>query len=98
MWREYLKKSSSEDNYLIPMQEEDFSGLPHCYIEPNEMDILHDEAIVYAQMLGQAGVDVTVHEISGSYHGFDADTDNPFVQEVIRSRMDWMSDLLNNHQ
>ena len=98
MWREYLKKSPSEDTYLIPMQAADFSGLPHSYIEPQQMDILHDEAIAYAQLLGEAGVDVTVHEISGSYHGFDADTDNPFVQEVIRSRMDWISDLLNNYQ
>lgn len=94
MWREYLKDVSADDAFLVPMRAADFGGLMKTYIEPQEMDILHDEAVAYARRLAEAGADVTLHEIPGSYHGFDADVDNPFVQEVIRKRIAWMSGVL----
>lgn len=94
MWREYLKNVSADDPFLVPMRRVDVGGLPKTYIEPQEMDVLHDEAAAYARRLTEAGVDVTLREISGSYHGFDADVDNPFVQEVVRQRIAWMSEVL----
>ncbi len=94
MWREYLKAVSADEEFLVPMRTADVGGLPKTYIEPQEMDILHDEAATYARRLTEARVDVTLREISGSYHGFDADVDNPFVQEVVRQRIAWMSETL----
>lgn len=93
MWREYLKCSPKANETLVPMRAENLSGLPTSYVEPQQMDILHDEAIAYAGRLEQDGVPVSVNDIAGSYHGFDADTKNPFVQSVVRRRMEWMSDL-----
>ena len=95
MWREYLKNGRDGlDDYLVPMTAADVSGLPKAYVEPQQIDTLRDEAVAYAKRLLEAGNDVTLNLIEGSYHGFDADVQNPFVQEVIRKRVDVMRDML----
>lgn len=96
MWREYLKNGSDDlDSYLIPMQAEDVSNLPPAYIEPQQIDTLRDEAVAYAGRLKAAGVEVTLNTVAGSYHGFDADTENEFVQRVVRQRIDTMKTMLH---
>ena len=59
-----------KEAYTIPMKNE-LHDLPPAYIEPQQFDTLRDEAIVYADKLKNAGVDVDLNVISGSYHGFD---------------------------
>lgn len=95
MWREYLKNGFDElRRYLIPMQAEEVSDLPPAYVEPQQIDILRDEAIAYARRLEESGVDVILNMVEGSYHGFDADVENTFVQRIIRTRMDVMRNML----
>lgn len=95
MWREYLKngKDGLED-YLVPMTTPDVSNLPRAYVEPQGIDTLRDEAIAYAKRLEEAGNQVTVNIIEGSYHGFDTDTENPFVQNVVKQRIAAMREML----
>lgn len=95
MWREYLKNGKDGlDDYLIPMQTPNVSDLPKTYIEPQGIDILRDEAISYGKRLEEAGNRVTVNIIEGSYHGFDADTENPFVQNVVKQRIAAMREMM----
>lgn len=95
MWREYLKNGKDGlDDYLIPMTAPDVSALPSAYVEPQQIDILRDEAIGYANRLEEAGNHVTLNIIEGSYHGFDADTRNPFVQEIVHNRIEQMREML----
>ena len=95
MWREYLKNGKfGLDDYLIPMQTPDVSNLPAAYIEPQEIDTLRDEALAYAERLRAAGTEVITNIVPGSYHGFDADTENPFVSRIIAKRVETMRHML----
>lgn len=74
-----------KETYTIPMKNE-LHDLPPAYIEPQQFDTLRDEAIAYANKLKNAGVDVDLNVISGSYHGFDADLKSPLVKRVFEKR------------
>lgn len=96
MWRDYLRNGKDGlDDYLIPMTAPDVSNLPAAYIEPQGIDTLRDEAIAYAKRLEEAGNQVTVNIIEGSYHGFDVDTENPFVQNVVNQRIAAMRAMMD---
>ena len=96
MWRCYLANGRPlPEGYLIPLRGRDFSNLPPTYLEPQGMDALHDEAVAYAGKLTAAGVEVDCNDIPGSYHGFDADTGNPFVQQTARRRISAMQRMLD---
>ncbi len=96
MWREYLKNGRDGlDEYIVPMTTPDVSRLPRAYIEPQGIDILRDEAAAYAKRLEDAGNRVTLNIVEGFYHGFDADTQNPFVQKVVQNRIEQMREMQN---
>ena len=96
MWKEYLKNGKDGlEEYLIPMQAPDVSCLPAAYIEPQQMDILRDEAVAYANRLKEAGNVVQLNVPEGSYHGFDVYTSHPFVQSVLQTRMEAMRTMLS---
>lgn len=95
MWREYLKNGfDGLEGCLIPMRAEDVSNLPPAYIEPQQIDTLRDEAVAYTDRLRNAGVEVTLNTVEGGYHGFDADTENEFVQRIVHQRIDAMRAML----
>lgn len=98
MWREYLRELPEAVAPLVPMRAApaDLARLPAAYIEPQEIDTLHDEAAAYAEALRDAGTTVEVNEVPGSYHGFDADTENLFVQAVVGRRIRAMRAMLDN--
>lgn len=96
MWQAYLK--TAEETwlpYLIPMGAENLQDLPEAYIEPQQIDVLRDEAVAYGKRLEQAKVNVEVNLIAGSYHGFDSDLTSGLVQRVLRHRIGVMSRMLN---
>jgi hypothetical protein len=37
---------------------------------------------------------VVLNLVEGSYHGFDADTENEFVQSIVSKRIDVMQTML----
>lgn len=99
MWEAYLK--SAEENrlpYLIPMRSEDVRDLPEAYVEPQQIDVLRDEAIAYAQRLSEAGVPVERNLIPGSYHGFDSDLSSPLVQRILKQRIVSMRRMLDQKE
>ena len=95
MWRAFLKGTPEEPRkYLVPMGHPDASGFPMTYIEPQEFDILRDEAVEFGRKLAEAGVSCRINVISGSYHSFDADLDSELVQTVLEERSDEMRKML----
>lgn len=98
MWNGYLKNGfRGPEGYAVPLRGTDFAHLPPAYIEPQGIDLLRDEAVAYGERLRAAGVPVQVNIIEGSYHGFDADVGNPFVQTVLDQRVCGMAELLADH-
>ena len=57
--------------YYSPVEAENFEGLPPAYIETAEFDCLHDDGILYAKKLNEAGIKVVLNETKGTMHGFD---------------------------
>ena len=88
MWDAYLKEADeSLLPCLVPARCGDLRSLPDAYIEPAEIDVLHDEAAAYAQALREAGVPAQLNEVAGAYHGFDSDLDSPLTRRVIAQRL-----------
>lgn len=95
MWNIYLANGDHGMlKYAVPNQSDDFSNLPYTYIEAAEIDVLHDEALAYAENLKSAGVRVETYEVPGAYHGFDADQENVFVKSILKQRTEVMRDML----
>lgn len=93
MWRTYLKRGTKNIEYAVPIKS-DLRNLPPAYIEPQEIDILRDEAVAYADKLKAAGVKVEVNIIPGAYHGFDSDAKSPLVKRVYEKRYRIMKEML----
>ena len=70
------KVNKNDSNYVwySPVEAENFEGLPPAYIETAEFDCLHDDGILYADLLQKAGIEVTLNETKGTMHGFDIAT------------------------
>lgn len=55
-----------------PARHLDLAGLPPAWIGVGTLDLFHDEDVVYAARLRDAGVDCELHIVEGAFHGFDA--------------------------
>ena len=89
----YLKRGTKNIAYVVPIKS-DLKNLPPAYIEPQEIDILRDEAVAYADKLKAAGVAVEVNIIPGSYHGFDSDFRSSLVKQVYEKRYQVINRML----
>lgn len=95
MWRLMFEKGTfGMENYAAPMNIEDFSELPQAYVEPQEIDILRDEAIAYGEKLKAAGIPVEINVIKGSYHGVENDWKSPLTQRLLAHRVEVMKKML----
>ncbi|MBQ4301072.1 MAG: alpha/beta hydrolase fold domain-containing protein [Lachnospiraceae bacterium] len=92
MWNAYMSGvDESWNKYLIPASElEELETFPETYIEPQEMDILHDEAIYFGETLQEKGISCHIVEIPGSYHSFDYDIDNEYVRAIVEKRIEYI--------
>lgn len=99
MWKSYLKQEDTTQNrYAVPLRNENLEDLPPAYIEPQGIDILRDEGIIYAEKLRQVEVPVELNVVEGSYHGFDTDIENPFVRQILAKRIHVMKEMLAYHK
>ncbi|MBQ2720801.1 MAG: alpha/beta hydrolase, partial [Clostridia bacterium] len=79
--------------YYSPVEAESFDGLPTAYIETAEFDCLHDDGILYAEKLRNAGIDVTLNETKGTMHGFDIMQNAKTTKAAIKKRIEFMKKL-----
>jgi len=73
-----------------PVEAASFSDLPPAYIETAEFDCLHDDGILYAQLLTDAGIAVQLNETRGTMHGFDIAQKAPTALAAMAQRIAFM--------
>ena len=90
------KVDRSDPNYVwySPVEAESFAGLPPAYIETAEFDCLHDDGILYAELLRNAGIDVILNETRGTMHGFDIATKAPTTLGAMGERIAFMKRMI----
>ena len=76
--------------WYSPAEAESFEGLPPAYIETAEFDCLHDDGILYAEKLREAGIEVTLNETKGTMHGFDIMQKAKTTKAALAARIEFM--------
>lgn len=88
MWEFYLKNVTVENiRNASPMQNVLPHKLPDTYIETAEYDCLHDEGILYAERLMEAGAKVELNDTKGTIHGYDSAIKTQIAQNNIEKRI-----------
>ncbi len=89
-----VDSSRADYVYYSPVEASSLEGMPPAYIETAEFDCLHDDGILYAQRLREAGVHVTLNETKGTMHGFDIVQKADITKEAIGARIAFMKRML----
>lgn len=76
--------------WYSPVEADSLEGMPPAYIETAEFDCLHDDGVLYAERLRNAGVEVILNETKGTMHGFDIATKAPTTEAAIKERISFM--------
>ena len=74
-WSAYLGGAPRHEDdrlYAAPARTQDLSGLPPAWIGVGSIDLLHDEAVEYAERLQKAGVSCELYVEPGMFHGADS--------------------------
>ena len=82
--------------YYSPVEAKSFEGLPPAYIETAEFDCLHDDGILYAEKLREAGVEGTLNETKGTMHGFDIMQKAQTTKTALAARIEFMKSILKS--
>ena len=82
-------------SYRSPVEAENFEDLPPAYVEVAEFDCLHDDGILYAKLLKEAGVEAEFYESKGTMHGFDTKYTAPTSQAMIEKRVTYMKRMFH---
>jgi len=90
-----VDKTNPNYVYYSPVESKSFDGLPPAYIEPAEFDCLHDDGIIYAELLRKAGIQVVVNETKGTMHGFDIKQKAPTTIRALEDRISFMKQKFN---
>jgi acetyl esterase len=94
MWREYLQGVEGNPPYISALERDNFANLPPAYIETAEFDPIHDEGILYAQKLQEAGVAVVLHETKGTIHAYDTVKKSTITIESVQKRINTLKKIL----
>lgn len=78
-----------------PAEAESLADLPPAYIETAEFDCLHDDGILYANRLEEAGVEAELYETIGTMHGYDIVLEAPITREAVSRRIHFMKRVFN---
>lgn len=76
---------------VISLLKEDLSKLPPTYIEIAEFDCLRDGGLAYAKQLSQSGVEVELHDVSATMHGFDMARKAKITRNCVDNRIRFIS-------
>lgn len=92
MWAMYLKPYATNaiPAYAAANDRSDLAGLPKAYVETAEFDPLCDEGANYARRLGEAGVEVVLHQPKGTVHGYDTVLTSAITQDSLRRRYEFL--------
>lgn len=79
-----------------PVEADSLAGLPPAYVEVAEFDCLHDDGVLYARLLQDAGIPAVLHEVPGAMHGFDTVFRAPTSQRMIGQRIAYMREMFHS--
>jgi len=82
--------------YYSPVEAASFEGLPPAYIETAEFDCLHDDGILYAEKLREAGIKVELNETKGTMHGFDIMQKAETTKAALAARIEFMKKIFHD--
>lgn len=85
-----VDKSRQDYLYYSPVEAESFDSMPPAYIETAEFDCLHDDGVLYASRLREAGIETVLNETKGTMHGFDIMQNSKTTKEAVKARIDFM--------
>ncbi len=80
-------------SYISPVESENLSDLPPAYIETAEFDCLHDDGILYFELLKKEGTEVELFETKGTMHGYDIVLKSPMALKAIKKRTDFLKKM-----
>ncbi len=80
-------------SYISPVESESLSDLPPAYIETAEFDCLHDDGILYAELLEKEGIATEIFETKGTMHGYDIALKAPMTARAVKKRADYMKKM-----
>ncbi len=89
-----VNKLNPNYSWYSPVEAESFEELPPAYIETAEFDCLHDDGILYARLLREANIEVTLNETKGTMHGFDIATKAPTTLAAMEQRIAFMKCMI----
>lgn len=69
-WSTYLDGAAPDG--VAPARHDNLGGLAPAWIGVGTLDVLHDEAVRYADRLAASGVPTELCTVPGAFHGFDA--------------------------
>ena len=75
------------------MEYSDLSFLPPAYIEVAEFDCLHDDGLLFKELLEKENIPVEYHEIKGTMHGFDTKYKAPTSIEAMNKRIAFINKM-----
>ena len=103
MWNSKLSKNAGRFTnpnkiqfpayYNSPVDYEVLSFLPPAYIEVAEFDCLHDDGVLFKNLLEKENISVTFYEIKGTMHGFDTKYKAPTSIEAMNKRIDFVKEM-----
>ncbi len=70
-----------------PVEYEDLSFLPPLYCEVAEFDCLHDDGVLFSNILQEKGIPVEIFEVKGTMHGYDTKYNAPTTKAMILKRI-----------
>lgn len=96
IWALYLRDGDhGMEQYAAPLLACDFSDLPPAYVDAEEFDCLHDEGIAFAKTLEEAGVEVQVEDVKGTFHGFDFFDEKEIAKAMAEKRIKALRDAFH---
>ena len=95
MWQMYL---DGKEEFISPMKNCDDEKVlfPRTYIEPADVDCLHDEGVLFANKLKNRNVDVCINETKGTVHGFEIVSKSDVTKRAVKSRIDFLKGVFKN--
>lgn len=86
--RMYLSEEHAlYEKYLYLLSLNGYKNEVDAYIEAEEFDCFHDEDVLYAKKLEKDGVNVTLNDVKGTFHGFDS-RNVPITRHVVNNRIE----------
>jgi acetyl esterase/lipase len=95
-WRSYLGDLYGSDDVpytAAPARAsvEELQGLPPAFVSVGSVDGFHDEDVLYALRLNQAGVPTELHVYPGASHAYQAAAGSRIAKQSARDQLEWLA-------